>query len=519
MSILDDRIACPHLRERIKTTREVLPYFKDGMTLGWSGFTPVGYPKAIPKALADHVEKNGLQGKMRFNLLIGASVGTETEDRWASLDMIARRWPYQSGKNIQKGINSGRIRMQDKHLSMFAQDLLYGFYTKDFGGSLDLGIVEASAIKEDGSIILAGSVGIAGEIIHTAKHLIIELNTTIPSYEGLHDIVLPEPPPHRRPHMICKVNDRIGTTYVPCDTDKILAIVESREPDKGRALGATDEISERIAGHILDFFQAEVKAGRLPINLLPLQSGVGNIANAVVGGLVNGPFCNLSVYTEVLQDTMLDFFDSGKLEYASATSLSFSAEGFERFYKKWDDYTRRIVLRPQQIANNPEMIRRLGVIAMNTPVEFDIYAHANSTLVGGTRMINGIGGSGDFLRNAFLSIMHSPSVRPTKSDPTGITCVVPMVPHVDHTEHDLDVLVTEQGLADLRGLCPRDRAQLIINKCSHPAYRPLLQEYLDRATHECLARGAGHEPHLLDRVFRMQQHLATHGSMKIGSWD
>lgn len=187
MSILDDRIACPHLRERIKTTREVLPYFKDGMTLGWSGFTPVGYPKAIPKALADHVEKNGLQGKMRFNLLIGASVGTETEDRWASLDMIARRWPYQSGKNIQKGINSGRIRMQDKHLSMFAQDLLYGFYTKDFGGSLDLGIVEASAIKEDGSIILAGSVGIAGEIIHTAKHLIIELNTTIPSYEGLQE--------------------------------------------------------------------------------------------------------------------------------------------------------------------------------------------------------------------------------------------------------------------------------------------------------------------------------------------
>lgn len=216
---------------------------------------------------------------------------------------------------------------------------------------------------------------------------------------------------------------------------------------------------------------------------------------------------------------MLDFFDSGKLKYASATSLSFSADGFERFYNNWDEYTRKIVLRPQQLANNPEMIRRLGVIAMNTPVEFDIYAHANSTLVGGTRMINGIGGSGDFLRNAFLSIMHSPSVRPSKTDPTGITCVVPMVPHVDHTEHDLDVLVTEQGLADLRGLCPRDRAQLIIDKCAHPEYRPLLQDYLDRASHECLSRGVGHEPHMLDRVFRMQQHLATHGTMKIDSWD
>jgi acetyl-CoA hydrolase len=519
MPNLYNRIACPPLRERVRSVEDVLPYFKDGMTLGWSGFTPVGYPKAVPKALADYVEHHNLQGKMRFNLLIGASVGSETEDRWASLDMIARRWPYQSGKNIQKGINAGRIRMNDKHLSMFAQDLVYGFYTKDLGGKLDLGIVEASAITEDGHIILAGSVGIAPEIIQTAEHLIIELNTSIPTYEGLHDIVLPEMPPYRKPYLISQVGDRIGTTYVPCDPNKIIAIVESRESDNGRSLGATDEISERIAGHILDFFQAEVRAGRLPANLLPLQSGVGNIANAVVGGLVKGPFSNLTVYTEVLQDTMLDFFDSGKLEYASATSLSFSANGFERFYNNWDAYTGKIVLRSQQLANNPEMIRRLGVIAMNTPVEFDMYGHANSTLVGGTRMINGIGGSGDFLRNAFLSIMHSPSVRPTKTDPTGITCVVPMVPHVDHTEHDLDVLVTEQGLADLRGLCPRDRAQQIINKCAHPDYRPLLQDYFDRASRDCLARGAGHQPQLLDRVFRMQQHLATHGTMKIDSWD
>ena len=171
------------------------------------------------------------------------------------------------------------------------------------------------------------------------------------------------------------------------------------------------------------------------------------------------------------------------------------------------------------LANNPEIIRRLGVIAMNTPVEFDIYAHANSTLIGGTRMINGIGGSGDFLRNAFLSIMHSPSVRPSKTDPTGISCVVPMVPHVDHTEHDLDVLVTEQGLADLRGLCPRDRAQVVIDRCAHPDYQPILQDYLDRASADCLARGVGHEPHMLAKVFRMQQHLAEHGTMKVPDWD
>ena len=519
MSDFQQRIACPALFQRIRTAQDVLPLFKNGMNLGWSGFTPAGYPKAVPKALADHVEQHNLQGQLRFNLFIGASVGTETEDRWAGLDMIARRWPYQNGRNIQEGINNGRIRMQDKHLSMFAQDLVYGFYTKDLGGRLDLGIIEATAITAEGGIILAGSIGAATEIIQMADRLIIEINTAIPNHEGLHDIVMIEPPPHRQPYPITRVSDRIGTPFVPCDPDKIVAIIESREADTGRAMGETDAVSERIAGHILDFFQAEVDAGRLPANLLPLQSGVGNIANAVVGGLVKGPFSGLTLYTEVLQDTMLDFFDSGKLDFASTTSLALSAGGFQRFYQNWDRYSSKVVLRPQHLANSPEIIRRLGVIAMNTPVEFDIYAHANSTLVGGTRMINGIGGSGDFLRNAYLSIMHTPSVRATRYDPTGISCVVPMVPHVDHTEHDLDVLVTEQGLADLRGLCPRDRAQTIIDRCAHPDYRPLLQEYFDRASRACLSRGVGHEPHLLDRVFRMQQHLASHGTMKVPNWN
>ncbi len=156
---------------------------------------------------------------------------------------------------------------------------------------------------------------------------------------------------------------------------------------------------------------------------------------------------------------------------------------------------------------------------MNTPVEFDMYAHANSTLVGGTRMINGLGGSGDFLRNGFLKIMHSPSTRPSKTDPTGITCVVPKAPHIDHTEHDLDVLVTEQGLADLRGLAPKDRAQTIIDKCVHPEYKPIIQEYFDMAKKECLAKGVGHEPQLFDRCFKMQQNLAKNGTMKIKNWD
>jgi acetyl-CoA hydrolase len=435
--------------------------------------------------------------------------------------MIDRRWPYQTGKNIAAGINEGRIRMGDKHLSLFAQDLGYGFYTKDTEtGKLDIAIIECSAITEDGSLVPTTSCGVIPEILMQCDRIIVEINIGQPSFEGIHDMVSCGTPPNRQVLNITKAGSRIGSTSIPCDPSKIIAVVESRLRDKGRAFTDSDENSDAIAAHIIDFFSHEVKKGRLPDNLLPLQSGVGSIANAVVGGLAKGPFYNLSVFTEVLQDTMLDLFDSGKLDHASSCSLSLSETlGFPRFFDNWDKYFDKITLRPLSISNAPEPIRRLGVIAMNTPVEIDIYAHANSTLVGGTRMINGLGGSGDFLRNGFLKIMHTPSSRPSKTDPTGISCVVPHCSHIDHTEHDLDCVVTEQGLADLRGLCPRDRAKVIIEKCAHPEYKPILTEYYEMALSECLRRKVAHEPQLWDRAFKMHLNLEKNGTMKIKNWD
>ena len=104
-------------------------------------------------------------------------------------------------------------------------------------------------------------------------------------------------------------------------------------------------------------------------------------------------------------------------------------------------YRDRIVLRPQEISNHPEIIRRLGVIAMNGMIEADIYGNVNSTHVMGSRIQNGIGGSGDFARNGYLSIFMAPSI----AQKGTISTIVPMVSHVDHTEHDVQVIVTERG--------------------------------------------------------------------------
>ncbi|KAK0189434.1 hypothetical protein F5146DRAFT_1050974 [Armillaria mellea] len=496
--------------------------------IGWSGFTGVGYPKGVPTAIADHIESNNLQAdpatKKKFNLFVGASVGPEVEDRWARLDMIERRYPHQVGKEIAKGINAGRINFADKHLSMFPQDLTYGYYSLkkkhgDPSKPLNWAIVEATAVLEDGSIVPGASVGATPEIVQSAEKIIIEVNTLIPNLEGLHDINQSFIPPHRQPYLITHPSDRIGTTSIPVDPERVVAIIESRQPDNTSSNAPENEDSKAIARHLIEFLSDEVSAGRLPKSLLPLQSGIGNVANSIIGGLADGPFDRVQVWTEVLQDTFIRFFDSGKLDFATATSIRFSPEGFDHFYAHWAEYKDRLLLRSQQVANSPELIRRLGVIAMNTPLEVDIYAHANSTNALGSRMLNGLGGSADFLRNAKLSIMHTPSSRPTKTDPTGISCIVPFASHVDQTEHDLDVVVTEQGLADVRGLSPRERAPLIIEKCAHPDYKDLLHEYYDRSLHECMKRGAGHEPHMLRNAFKFHTNFMEHGTMKVKGWD
>ena len=504
----------PYL-SKVCAPEDTVRFFKDGMYVGWSGFTPVGDPKAVPVALADYVEKNKLQGKMRFNLFIGASSGKKNEDRWASLDMIASRYPYQNSEHLRKSVNSGKAKFADKHLSMFPQDLSWGWYSKPRNGGLDIAIIEASEILADGSIVPSGAVGTTVEILNAADKVIIELNTAIPSFKGCHDIIAPWKPPGK-PFNITSVRDRIGKISAHFDTSKVVAVVESKLIFPGRSMKGSDKDSQTIANHIVDFFSNEVKHGRLPENLYPLQSGVGNIANAVVDGLNDAPFSNLTVYTEVTQEAMLPMIDSGKMTFCSSTAMTLSK--WDKFYDNFDFYKDKIILRPQQVSNSPEVIRRLGVIAMNTPVEVDMYGHANSTLAGGTRLVNGLGGSGDFERNGYLSIMHCPSARKTKKDPTGISCVVPMCSHIDHTEHDLDVIVTEQGLADLRGLCPTDRARLIIEKCVHPSYKDQMTEYLNYAIKETQPKARGHEPQVLSKVFKMHANLLENQTMHLDSW-
>jgi succinyl-CoA:acetate CoA-transferase len=313
-------------------------------------------------------------------------------------------------------------------------------------------------------------------------------------------------PPDRKPIPLTAPDERIGEPYLHVDPAKVVAVVRTDAPDRNSPFSAPDEASREIAGHLLDFFDHEIQRGRLPGKLLPLQSGVGNIANAVLAALSEGGYEGLTAYTEVIQDGMLNLIRNGVIKMASATSFSLSAAGVKEFNDNIDFYRTRILLRTQEISNHPELIRRLGVIAMNGMIEADIYGNVNSTHIAGSKVMNGIGGSGDFARNGSLSVFMSPSTAKSGS----ISGIVPMVSHVDHTEHDTMIIVTDQGLADLRGLAPKQRAQLIIDRCAHPDYRPMLQDYYDRAKRESYGK---HTPHLLTEALSWHDRLVETGSM------
>ena len=406
---------------------------------------------------------------------------------------------------LRNTINAGETAYTDIHLSHIEQQVRFGFF-----GEMDVAVIEVVGITEEGRLIPSMCVGVNNQWVKSAKKVILEINTRQNArLELMHD-VFPDigTPPHRKILPLTQADERIGSPYIDCDLDKIAAIVFTDAGDRVNKFAQPDENSKRIAGQIIEFFEHEVKQGRLPHNLLPLQSGVGNVANAVLAGLQDSPFDHLTGFTEVMQDGMLDLILSGKMQAASATALSFSPEALQRFNDNIDMLHKKIVLRPQEITNSPELIRRLGVIGMNAMIEADIYGNVNSTHVMGTRMMNGIGGSGDFTRNAFYSFFVSPSVAKNGS----ISCIVPMVSHHDHTEHDVMFVVTEQGMADLRGKSPRQRAHLIIENCAHPDYRDMLRDYYDRAEK---SGGGLHTPHLLNEALSWHQRFVETGDMRV----
>lgn len=473
-----------------------------GDVVGFSGFTAAGCPKEVPSAIARRAEKLHAEGKpFKISVISGASSGDAMDGALARADAVALRLPYQNVKDMRAAINEGRVNYTDVHLSEVAQQLRYGFLPRP-----RVAVVEASQVTSRGEIVPTYGVGILPTICRLAEKIIVELNVAVPqAIRGLHDICEPEDPPRRSELPVYSPADRVGRDCIRVSPDKIACVVITDRPTEISGFAETDEVTQRIAANVAHFIEGEMQAGRIPKEFLPVQSGVGNVANAILRDLGNSPVVPpFEMYTEVIQDSVIDLIKWGRIRFASGSSLTCSAKKIEEILAALEFFRQRLVLRPTEFSNSPEIIRRLGIISINTALEADLFGGVNSSHVLGRRMMNGVGGSCDFTRNAYLSIFTTPSVAKNGA----ISCIVPVVAHQDHSEHSVKVLVTEHGVADLRGLSPRQRAELVIERCAHPDYRPLLRRYV-------AACPSGHTPFNPAHCFALHQAFTEQGDMRL----
>lgn len=483
------------------TPQEAAEMISHGDTIGLSGFTAPGTPKVITEAIAEKAVREHEAGRpFKINLFTGASTSDHVDGVLSRANAYNMRAPYQNVPDLRKRINSHDCHYFDRHLSEMAQEVRYGTY-----GPIDFAIIEVAHIEPDGTAVLGCGVGNVPTYAKMAKKIFIELNEKLPqSLYGMHDIYMPLDPPYRREIPIFRADDRAGSPVLKIDPEKIVGIVHTSSYDCVKPFTAVDETSKLIGSNVVRFLVSEYKAGRLPKEFLPLQSGVGNVANAVLYDLGESKeLPNFMMYTEVIQDAVLELLKKGKCTFASTCSMTFSDDTEKKLFADMDFFHDKILMRPAEISNNPEVIRRLGVIAMNTALEADLFGSVNSTHVLGTKMMNGIGGSGDFTRNAYISIFSCPSI--TKGG--AISNIVPMVAHPDHSEHSVDILVTDQGIADLRHKDPLERAHEIIDKCAHPDYRSLLKDYLKLSS-------GGQTPHTLRASFAFHNAFNETGDMR-----
>lgn len=485
---------------KVISAEEAACLIKNNDNVGFSGFTHAGCPKVVPLALAERAEAEHAQGRpFKIGMFTGASTGDNIDGALSRADAIKFRTPYQTNSSIRNSINEGRVSYFDLHLSSLAQELRYGFY-----GDIDVAIIEASDITDDGKIVPTCGVGIMPTIIRLAKLVIVELNEWHPKeLRGMHDLLELQDPPHRKEIPITNVRTRIGKEYIEVDPSKVV-VVKTNVPNDGGGFTPIDSITQKIGENAANFLASEMKWGTIPQSFLPIQSGVGNIANAVLYALGSSEdIPSFEVYTEVIQDAIIDLMESGRITFASGGTLTVSNPYIEKIYRNLPFFKERMVLRTSEISNNPEVIRRLGTIAMNTAIEVDIFGNVNSTHVLGSKIMNGLGGSGDFTRNSYISIFLTPSTAKGNS----ISAIVPMVSHVDHNEHSVKIVITEYGVADLRGKSPSERAECIIENCAHPEYRPPLRKYLEGGA-------KGQTPVNLYNAFSFHKSLLETGSMK-----
>ena len=319
-NIQPTRVKNTQFINKIMSARDAAALIPNGAMVGFSGFVGSGCPLVVPVEIANRAKELHAKGEeYQIKALSGASTDINLDGVLAEADAVSFRSPFITDRNMRGNINTNKTQYLDMHLSTLAQQVEAGFF-----GKLDFAVIEIIGVTEDGKLIPSTSIGNNQVWLNVADKVILEVNHFQPEQlEGVHDVVTLGKPPYRVPLEIKDVRDRIGTPYMTVDPDKVVAVVITETTDRVNKFTPLDDISKAIGDNVVQFIKQEEAAGRLPKDkLLPLQSGIGNVANAVLSGLKRAGYKDLVCYSEVIQDGLLELLKDGVVEMASAASLS-----------------------------------------------------------------------------------------------------------------------------------------------------------------------------------------------------
>lgn len=280
-----------------------------------SGFGSVGYPKAVPLALADSERDLGL------TIVSGESVGAEIDVDLVEASAIARRFPYQARPPARKSVNDGDIEFHDRNISTLGDEAEFGHLV-----DADIAIVEALSVGPDW-LIPTSSIGQTPAFVAGTDEIVVELNRSVPeSVREFHDVYRVGLPPDREPIPLTDPGGRIGDNRITFGPEKLTAVVETKRRDQPYEFRDPTPEDRDIAANLGDFLEIEVEHSLLFEDSLRIQFGVGSLGNALMSALGDADFGDrdLIYLGEVIQHGLLD---DGELDSASATSLALSRDG------------------------------------------------------------------------------------------------------------------------------------------------------------------------------------------------
>ena len=482
------------LQNRIATADEAAAVIRDGMTIAMSGWAMAGYPKAVVNALAARRQSGS---DVTIALITGANVPW-LDEKLGAEEIISRRAPMLASRTLAAQANNGSLSYVEQQMSKMPRLLRSHSF-----GEIDIAVVESLGFDAGGNLIPTSSVGMTHYLMSAAAEIIVEINAAQPeTLRGLHDVHIPSAVPDTQPIPLVRTNQRIGMAGIPVDLNKVRCIVQTDTPERLGPQPAGTLVTDAIADHLFDFLELHFGGPDRP--LPPLQTGFGGLADSIADRFQHSSFSDLQFFCGGITEPVLELLASGKATALSTGGVGMS-ERVEEILHDTPNLPDHLVIRNGDVTNSAEIISRLGLIALNTGIEIDVYGNVNSSHIAGTRVVNGIGGGATFAQNAGLSVLLIPST----AKGGAISNIVPMVAHQDISEHDIDVVVTEHGLADLRGLDDGERADAIISNCTGEGYRDQLTAYLQTARDQC----GGHHPQLPSEAFAWYRRLREEGTM------